>query len=182
MAMTAPPGEGATDGEVVMLGDSITADGPWHELFPGRAVRNFGIPGDSTTGVLWRLDEVIAHGPAKVFVLIGTNDLMAGTADERIQEDLVTIAARLQQRCPAAEVLVQSILPREPFWAERIKRINAIVGPQVRRCGARWIDLWPAFADDAGGLRRGYTTDGLHLSPAGYRAWAAEIRPFVEVG
>jgi lysophospholipase L1-like esterase len=173
---------GTTTGGVVMLGDSLTADGPWEELFPRCDVRNFGIPGDSCEGVLWRLDEVTAQAPAKVFVLIGTNDLPGGTPPERIEDTIVTITQRLLAALPDTAVLVQGILPRQPFWTRRIQRINAVIAPQVTRLGARWIDLWPALADGDGGLRRDYTTDGLHLSPAGYLAWATEIRALVESG
>ena len=70
--------------DVVFLGDSITEAGPWEELFPGIRVRNRGIGGDTTGGVLRRLEQVTSGGPAKVFLLIGTNDLGRGASEAEI--------------------------------------------------------------------------------------------------
>ena len=63
---------------VVMLGDSITEG--WRDdfsaWFPGVKVANRGISGDTSRGVLIRLQEdVLALHPQAVVVLIGTNDL-----------------------------------------------------------------------------------------------------------
>ena len=70
-------------GDVVFLGDSITEGGAWDELFPGVPVRNRGIGGDTTSGVLDRLDQITRGRPAKVFLKIGTN------ADRRTDANLL---------------------------------------------------------------------------------------------
>jgi len=70
------PGNGAgADPEIVMLGDSLTEWGNWHELVPEHRVINRGIAGDTSSGVLDRLQEVIERRPKVVFVMIGTNDI-----------------------------------------------------------------------------------------------------------
>src|SRR5262249_1762037 len=67
----------AGDADAVMLGDSNTEWVDWHELFPGVQFLNRGIAGDTSAGVLNRLDEVIGRHPKVVFLMIGINDLQA---------------------------------------------------------------------------------------------------------
>ena len=62
----------------VFLGDSLTAGGEWAEMFGDPTLMNRGIPGETTRGVLARLDPITAGAPAKVFLMIGTNDLFRG--------------------------------------------------------------------------------------------------------
>ena len=64
-----------TPNEIIMLGNSITDGCEWSELFQNSNIKNRGISGDITEGVLYRLDEVTRSKPAKVFLLIGINDL-----------------------------------------------------------------------------------------------------------
>jgi len=66
-------------GDVVFLADSITQTGKWEDFFPDSPTRNRGIAGDTTRRVLARVPEVARGHPAKVFVLIGTNDVSTGT-------------------------------------------------------------------------------------------------------
>src|SRR5262245_42569936 len=67
--------QAAGDADVIMLGDSITEKIDWRELFPGVSILNRGIGGDTSAGVLKRLDEVIARHPKIVFLMVGVNDL-----------------------------------------------------------------------------------------------------------
>lgn len=47
------------------------------------------------------------------------------------------------------------------------------------RHGATYVDLWPTFADPSGAIKKGYARDNLHLTPAGYLAWAEVLRPYL---
>jgi hypothetical protein len=60
-------------GDIMFLGNSITNGNEWDELFNDASIKNRGISGDATLGVLNRLDEVTARKPGKVFLLIGIN-------------------------------------------------------------------------------------------------------------
>src|SRR5690606_2386392 len=68
-------------GDVAMVGDSITDHGEWTEMFPGENVVNRGISGDTTGGLLQRLDTIAAE---QVFVLIGINDILLGIDQDEI--------------------------------------------------------------------------------------------------
>ena len=64
-----------TKGDIIFAGNSITDGSEWNELFGDKRIKNRGISGDITTGVIHRLDEIVKRKPAKVFLMIGTNDL-----------------------------------------------------------------------------------------------------------
>ena len=73
-----------TKGEIIFLGNSITDYCEWSELFQNSKIKNRGISGDVTDGVLERLDEVTESKPSKIFLMIGINDLSRGKSEEYI--------------------------------------------------------------------------------------------------
>ena len=161
-------------GDVVFLGDSITKGGFFHELFPGVAVRNRGIGGDTTSGVLARLDQVARGKPSKVFLLIGTNDVGNGLSDEHIVKNISTIVDRLLDATPETEIFVQSILPRSRAYRESIERLNNKIKMSVED-RASWIDLYPLMLDKDGSIANRYSKDELHLADEAYLLWADVI-------
>lgn len=165
-------------GDVVLLGDSITRGGSWHELFPGSAVKNRGIGGDTSAGVLARLDQIVDGKPSQLFLLIGTNDLMIGVSQDTIVDNITTIVERVTNESPDTQVFVQSILPRSIGYRERIEALNARVQDALDDA-ALWIDLYPLLLDDDGSIADRYSNDELHLHGAGYIVWAKAIREFV---
>ena len=114
------------EGDVVFLGDSITDGGCWEELFPGVPLKNRGINGDSTTGVLNRLDDILRSRPRAIFLLIGTNDLpwFEYRSDRAILRTYSQILDRCRELSPQTRVYVQSILPRARTYTKRIERLN----------------------------------------------------------
>jgi hypothetical protein len=167
-------------GDVVMLGDSITHWGDWPALLPGVPIHNHGISGDTTDGLLRRLDLVTAGKPGKVFVLIGTNDLAmrVHTASEVVANEL-TIVDRIRAESPTTEIWVQSVLPRRRRWADQIRKVNADLEPEITGRRMHWVDLWPAFDRGDGEVREELTRDQLHPNDEGYQVWTGAIRPLV---
>jgi lysophospholipase L1-like esterase len=172
------------EGEVVFAGDSITRAMPWEELTP---VRNRGIGGDTSDGLLRRFDEITASAPAQVFINIGTNDLSRGFA----VTDVLANVRKMVSRCESGtQVLIVSVLPINVGLDDKVvnrnKRkaipvLNAGLRKIAEDAGATYIDLWPAFADTDGQLRADLTSDGVHLSVAGKILYAETIRPYVRV-
>jgi lysophospholipase L1-like esterase len=167
-------------GEVVFLGDSITEGGQWHEWFPHLAVANRGIGGDTTTGVLKRLHTATAGPPSAVLLLIGTNDLSLQYPTEEIAANVDSIVTAVQADAPDAQIVLQSVMPRKAKRRERIQELNDRYRRIAHARGIRYLDLWPALADENGALNRAFTADDLHLNGAGYRAWIDLLRPVVE--
>ena len=169
--------------DVVFLGDSITEGGPWEELFPDLRVRNRGIGGDTSDGVLRRLDQVTRAQPAKLFLMIGTNDLFRGDSEDEIVANIAEILATLKQETPDTEVYLQSVLPRAPSYRAEIEALNARLAELALEHGAAWIDLYPAFLEpETGGIRPELSNDELHLLGPGYALWREQIEVQVRAG
>ena len=166
--------------EVAFLGDSITAAGRWERFFPEVRSSNFGVDGDCSEDVLRRLEPVVESKPGKLFLMIGTNDLGRGYGEDSIVANVVAILDRLRPALPGCLMYLQSVLPREAVYAERVRALNRRYLELTRERGVSFIDLFELFAEGDGGLRGGLTNDGLHLVDAGYEVWRGAIGRYVE--
>lgn len=169
-------------GDTVMLGDSLTDGARWDELFPGAGIKNRGINADTVNGVLARLEDVINGKPARIFILIGTNDLQwyEYRSDRAILDGYERILRRIRMQLPGTQIFVQSLLPRRRMYARRIKTINRQLRVLAGKYGCVYIDLHSAFEDGHGALRRELTNDNLHLLGDGYLIWKGKIREYIE--
>lgn len=166
---------------IVMLGDSLTEQIDWSELFGNRyIILNRGIGGDTSGGILRRLDSIAKLQPAAVFLLAGTNDpQLLGLTPEDSAKNTAEIVRRLQSTVPGVKVYLESLLPsRSPKYVEWSRRTNEL----LRRVpGAEYINLRERFEESPGGLlKESFTWDGLHLTAAGYREWRDALKPIVE--
>ena len=169
--------------DIVFLGDSITEGGPWEEMFPDLRVRNRGIGGDTSDGVLARLEQVTRATPTKVFLLIGTNDLFRGASEDEIVANITEILDQLKQETPDTEVYVQSVLPRAPSYRAEIEALNSRLAEVALEHGSAWVDLYPAFLDpETGGIRAELSNDELHLLGPGYALWKEQVEVQVRTG
>lgn len=170
------------NGDIVFLGDSITDGGCWEELFPGLPVKNRGINGDDTIGVLGRLDDILCCNPAAIFILIGTNDLNWWNYrhDNEIIGNYTKILARCKEHSPQTKVYVQSILPRAQRFAKQIKTLNFQLEKLAEKYDYSFIDLFPHFADANGALKTEFNNDHLHLMAPGYEEWVRILAPILD--
>jgi lysophospholipase L1-like esterase len=162
-------------GDVVFLGDSLTDGARWDELFPGLPVRNRGVPADTTADVLARLDEVTAGKPARVLLMIGTNDLGQGASVAETAARYREILARLRRESPSTRIDVQSVLPRSGSYREDVEALNHEIQRAARDAGATWIDLYPDFVAPDGSIRDDLSNDELHLLGPGYAIWRDRV-------
>lgn len=171
---------------VVFLGDSITQG--WGDdmgvSFPGMKVVNRGISGDTTRGLLVRLDkDVLALNPSALVLLIGTNDLEEGADPETIAANVKLIIEKLKARNPRMPIILNSVMPSSSSKkrpVESIKRINQLYAA-LAKGDAQIIpvDTWLLFANDKGDAKSEEFPDLLHPNKAGYTKWAAALRPIL---
>jgi len=173
--------------DLLFLGDSIT-DGwrgggkkIWEQYFAPLKAANFGIGGDRTQHVLWRIQNGELDGikPKLAVLMIGTNNL-GGNTNEEIADGIRAIIAELHKRTPDTKVLLLGIFPRGASATdrnrERIKAINAMIaklddgGKKVR-----YLDIGSKFLTEDGTLPREIMPDGLHPNEKGYTIWAEAI-------
>lgn len=171
-------------GSIIFLGDSITDIGEWSELFGYKTIKNRGISTDNTFGVLARLDETITLKPAKVFLMIGINDLAKKTPDAIILKNIQRIANQLKQYSPNTKLIIQSILPTNNNFTEfmgyqnkddHIIWLNNELSLFCTNSQLVFVDLYSLFKDENGKLNKRYTYDGLHLNGEGYQLWKATL-------
>jgi lysophospholipase L1-like esterase len=169
--------------DVVVLGDSLTDRGEWWELLD-RPVANRGIGGDTVADVRARLGDVVALQPRVLFVLVGMNDLLDGASPELLSMAHAALVAELRARLPHTRIVIESLLPiRDELLAAEsslttatVRRANELLQRGAAAAGAQWLDVHAALADATGQLDARYSDDGLHLSAAGYRVWAAALQ------
>ena len=173
-----------TEGEIIFLGNSISDQCEWAELFSDPRVKNRGIGGDDTDGVLERLDEVTASHPDKIFLLIGTNDLSYGKDVPHVLKNIALILDRVKADSPETMVYLQSILPVDDGIHytrdnRQILEVNSKLPDLAKERGYTYVDLHTAFRNEAGILNPDYSYDGLHLSGKGYLYWKELIDDLV---
>lgn len=166
--LDAMPGTGG----VVMLGDSLTDYGRWDELLPKVRARNRGVSGDGSADLLARLEPVIASKPERVFLLIGTNDILRQIAPEDTAGTVGTIVSRLKDA--GAAVVVQSVIHlgrNFPSARAAVDTLNAQLATVAESEGAAFLDLNAALAPDGYLLPAYDWGDGVHLNGEGYLVW-----------
>ncbi len=164
-----------TERSVVLLGDSLTAGGDWTALFPGHHLVNEGHSGLTTAELIGHGDRIARARPRGLIVMTGTNDIRDG-------RDPAWTVDRLERLLTpylggSTRVTVQSILPRSPGGDEAMATNQAIARLIDDHTDIDHLDLHPSFDRGDGTLRDDETTDGIHLSPAGYRRWADLLQP-----
>jgi lysophospholipase L1-like esterase len=180
--------------DVVFLGDSITEfwskNGAevWAERYAKYDAANFGIGGDRTQHVLWRIENGELDGASKpkvIVLLIGTNNTPTDDPD-RIAVGITKIVKTAQAKT-GAKVLVLGVFPRGEQGAkkttmlrEKIERINAVISKLDDGKSVRYLDLRDKFLHPDGTLPNSIMPDRLHLSPKGYRIWADSMDPVLK--
>jgi lysophospholipase L1-like esterase len=177
-----------TKNDIIFVGNSITDGGNWSELFGDIHIKNRGISGDVTKGVLNRLGEVVNRKPAKLFLLIGTNDLAHGVPPDTVIKNILRIVSLVYQYSPTTRMYIQSIFPVNKNFSEfpphvnkgkDIKYINRQLEHDADSAQYTYIDVYDALVNQKDQLNPEYTNDGLHLLGPGYTVWKHVIYPYV---
>ena len=187
--------------DVLFIGDSITAgwDGNagkkvWAEKFDKWNAANFGIGGDRTQHVLWRVTEgkeLDGIDPKVIVMMIGTNNFGSNTP-EQIADGVKAILGEFHKQKPKAKVLLLGVFPRsgkkpaDPMVVTKDElntktpAVNALLAKFDDGKTVKYLDIGEKFLDDKGGLPKATMPDFLHLSEKGYAIWADAIAKTVE--
>ncbi len=169
--------------DIVFLGNSITAGGNWNDLLGRERIANRGIGGDNTLGMLHRLQYVYGLHPKLCFIMTGINDLYADAPVELIFKNYCAVidTLRLHKVIP----VIQSTLHVNPKWKRTeeknplVKQLNDLLKEYAQEHSITFIDV-NAVLSSNGVLRDEFTTDGVHLTAAGYDAWRELLFPILK--
>jgi lysophospholipase L1-like esterase len=171
--------------DLLFLGDSITQgwnnNEVWRRHFEPRKAANFGIGGDRTEHVLWRIQngELEGIAPKVTVLMIGTNNSGANTPEE-IAQGVTAIVDELRKRLPNTKILLLGVFPRGEKPAairDRLKSVNEKIARLSDRSHVQFLDIGAAFLNEDGTISRKIMPDFLHLSREGYRKWADAMEP-----
>ncbi|HEX3357505.1 MAG TPA: GDSL-type esterase/lipase family protein [Tepidisphaeraceae bacterium] len=150
------------------------------KYFSSMKVANFGIAGDTTQGVLWRLQngEGQGYSPKAIMLMIGTNNMGRNTPEE-IAEGNAAVVAELRKDFPDAKILLLGIFPRgakptDPFRA-KIKEANETIAKLNDDQHVFYMDIGDKFLNPDGSLPPEIMSDGLHPTTKGYEIWAQAV-------
>ncbi|HVU33213.1 MAG TPA: platelet-activating factor acetylhydrolase IB subunit [Opitutaceae bacterium] len=187
--------------DVLFLGDSITDfwrdPGPrrgglavWNREFAPLHAANFGISGDRTQHVLWRIDHGELDGihPKVVVLMIGTNN--TGFEHDKVTprntpaqtiEGVKAVVDAIRSKLPDTKILLLAIFPRgaradDPQRAQ-IAIINQAIAGLADGTHVRFLDIGPKFLQPDGTLTTDIMADHLHPTEKGYEIWAAAMKP-----
>jgi len=168
---------------IIFLGNSLTDNCEWHELFNNCNVKNRGIAGNTTSTILHRLPKIIESKPSKIFLLIGVNDLFKRVAFDTILSNYKNIIQQIKNEIPNTKLFVQSILPIDEkvydLKNDSISIMNSKIKELCQKNNIQYIDLHPLFLTKEGKFDTTLSFDGLHLSGKEYMILKNEIIKFV---
>jgi len=177
---------------LLFLGDSITDAWPgrgkqsWQKFTPYKPA-DFGISGDRTEHVLWRIThgELDGIDPKVVVIMIGTNNVghFPDEKPEWAAEGVKKILATVHQKLPNAKVLLLGVFPRGDKNSDlrsKVEAINAIIAKLADGQKTVYLDIGKTFLDAQGEIPKEIMPDRLHPNEKGYDLWYDAMRPTLE--
>lgn len=178
--------------DIIFIGDSIVEYYPLQELLQtNKVLINRGIRGYKTDLLLDNLDaHLFGSALDKVFILIGTNDIGKEMPQSETMENLEGVIQKISREYPLAQIQLLSVLPvneGEEYKGtvylrtnEKIQDLNrAYQGLASIYTNVQFIDLYETLLDETGQLDQEFTTDGLHLTIAGYALLSSELDKYL---
>jgi lysophospholipase L1-like esterase len=171
--------------DLLFLGDSITQgwndNEVWKRYYGPRHAANFGIGGDQTQHVLWRIQSGELEGihPRVVVLMIGTNNAGSSSADD-IAAGIGAIVKELRSRLPEAKVLLLGVFPRSQkpdATRMKLEEVNRQVKKLDDGKDVVFLDIRKAFLNPDDSISPEIMPDYLHLTAKGYRLWAEAMEP-----
>jgi len=173
------------ENEIIFLGDSITDRCEWFELFSNPNIKNRGLSGDKTSGVLDRLSEITESKPDKIFIMIGVNDIRHNICMDSILTNYNRIIKTIKAESPKTRIIIQSVLPvnnkigKPKTTNVQVDSLNNFIKNMTRKFNIPYVDINSKLKDVEGRLDKKYTEDGLHINGNGYLVWKSVIEKYI---
>ena len=178
--------------DIIFIGDSITQNwlgagaSVWQKNYAPRHALDFGIGGDKTQNVLWRLNNMDIQNlkPKVAVVLIGTNNTM--NTPHEIADGIKAVLANTEAAFPGVKIILVSIMPNERA-NDKMMQVNSLIKGNADNESVYFLDLVPLMpavtTPEPGGTVdtnwKGLSKDHLHPDASGYQIWADAMEPIL---
>ncbi|CDU12415.1 SGNH/GDSL hydrolase family protein [Vibrio coralliirubri] len=165
--------------DLVMFGDSITEWAPWADIFRDISMVNRGLAGDTTTGMLRRIDTTLNVKPKLVCFMAGINDLAQGYDVDHIYQNYIDMLKVWQENDIC--ILVQSTLyvgSKLQGLNPSVELLNSKISEYCSQQGIAFLDVNSVLSPNQL-LSNEYSCDDLHLNAKAYQVWAEVLQPTV---
>jgi lysophospholipase L1-like esterase len=167
--------------DIVMIGDSITDGAEWNELFPNISIANRGIGGDTTAGVLNRMESIYSTNAKKAFIMLGVNDLGRNISVDEVFSKYEKIVFQLKQH--GITPYIQSVLFLGDKYADKNKdvlKLNLKLQELSEKENVVFIDLNKVLSEN-GKLKKSVSSkDDIHLNGEGFFEWKNSIKKYIQ--
>lgn len=179
--------------DIIFIGDSITegwlgaGKEVWDKYYAPRHALDFGIGGDKTQNVLWRLSNMSIQNlkPKVAVVLIGTNNTM--NTPHEIADGIKAVLANTEEAFPGVKIILVSIMPNERA-EDKMMQVNAMIKSYADDQSVYFLDLVPLMPQIDTPLPggkidtnwKGLGKDHLHPDASGYQIWADAMEPLLQ--
>lgn len=186
------------DTDLVFLGDSITmmwrsqsgfegGTAVWNKYYKPLNACNYGVSGDKTENILWRLGEgknMDGFNPRVCVLLIGINNLLQGSTPQNTAAGITAIVRELRKNHPDMKILLLGVFPCRPKpedpIRQKVKDTNAAIAGLHDGKHIFYADIGSVFLEKDGTVSKEILRDYLHLSEKGYERWAEAMRPHLD--
>lgn len=170
--------------DVVFLGDSITAEANWHDMFPNLSIANRGAGGETVAEISLRLDEILILEPKRIFIMAGINDIYRNDSIDNIKTYFENVIIELTRKNPSIKIFLQSTLECQKNICGESK-LNSVRELNIELMNIaqnypniKYINI-NEYLSNENGLLDDYSKDGIHINAYGYKAWRDGINIFV---
>lgn len=178
--------------EILFMGDSITdmwrtkGSNVWSKYYAPRHAANFGIGGDRTQHVLWRIEHGELDGikPKVTVLMIGTNNSNSDSPED-IAKAIRLIIDEIHARISETKILLLAVFPRnkptdKPGQMDKIHQVNDLIAKYDDGRTVKFLDLGPKFLGPDGKVPADIMADFLHPTEKGYQIWAEAMNPTLD--
>ncbi|XP_054157126.1 platelet-activating factor acetylhydrolase IB subunit alpha2-like [Oppia nitens] len=179
-----------TEEQIVFVGDSITdfwtlgqGRDVWAKYYANRHAFNYGISGDRTENVVYRIQNKEFDGlkPKVTVVMIGTNNIPLKESTEDIAKGVEEIVRELLAKMPETKVILLGVLPRGLPLGNICKELNTLIKKLDNQKNVFWLDMWSAFEGTDGDVKHElFNLDKLHPNHEGYVVWQKTMEPLLQ--
>lgn len=176
--------------DLLFVGDSITAGWNWdiwQKNFSQYNPANFGIGGDHTGNLLWRLQngDKGKLKPKAVVLLIGVNNFgHLNETPQQVFEGIKAVVKNLRKNYPKAKILVNGVFPFEESATSpkraMVKEVNALVATLDDNKHVFVKDYGYLFLQADGTISKDTMGDFLHPTAKGYQIWVDAMLPDIQ--